>query len=172
LKDKTISVDWKVENETGIVKYELEKSTDGYSFTKATTINVSSNNGSSNYSWIDKEISNNNFYRIKSISTSGEIKYSQIVKVVTGNKQSEITAFPNPLQNNTINLQFINEVAGNYKVNLINAIGQVVYSNSIITNSNNTSQALTVPQQLSKGVYQLQVNGNDKNVMTQQVIVQ
>ena len=114
----------------------------------------------------------NNFYRVKSIGLNGENRYSQVIKVAWGNTKSNITAYPNPLQNNSINLQFNNKKPGVYTVRLTNNAGQLVYSNELNIISGNTTEALTVQQLLAKGMYQLEVKGPAGANMQQQVVVQ
>ena len=173
-KNNLVAVEWKVENETAINKYDIEKSIDGNNFSKINSVAAAGNNHPAiSYNVMDeKPAIGNNFYRIKSIGFGGEIRYSQIIKVALGNTKTNITAYPNPLQNNSINLQLNNIKTGMYAVRLINGSGQVVYTNELNVTSSNTTQAVTVQQLLAKGMYQLEVKGPGDILMQQQVIVQ
>ena len=70
---KNIDVEWKVANETGIEKYEVERSGDGKTFNGLDVEKVKTNSESAeSYSWIDANpLPGNNFYRIKSIDKIG-----------------------------------------------------------------------------------------------------
>ncbi len=173
-KNHQVAVEWKVENETGINKYEIEKSVDGSNFSKINSVVATGNSHSAiSYNVMDeKPVIGNNFYRIKSIGFGGDIRYSQVIKVVLGNTKTTIIAYPNPLQNNSINLQLNNIKTGIYAVRLINGSGQVVYTNELNITSSNTTEAVTVQQLLAKGLYQLEVKGPGDSLMQQQVIVQ
>jgi hypothetical protein len=172
-QQKDIAVEWNVSNETNIAGYELEKSTNGNHFNTINNITAISNNGAAaHYNRLDENPApGNNFYRIKSIELSGRIQYSQIVKVFNGNGKAFISVYPNPLQDNTINLQFSNEPAGKYTIKLSNMNGQLIYTTELMIAGNNTAQAIAVPQQLAKGAYQIEVNGAAGTTVVQQVLV-
>lgn len=173
-KDKNITVEWKVENEINMVKYEVEKSTDGSVFTKVGTINVSGTNNTYNrYNWLDvKAVQGSNFYRIKTYDRSGQVKYSVIVKVVTAKSEGGFSIYPNPVSGNVINLYMTNQPAGAYKISLTNTIGQVLYTTSLQNNGGNSSHALNTGSKLAAGIYQLQITGQNDNHNTQKVIVE
>jgi hypothetical protein len=164
-----IAVDWKVENQLNIAGYEVEKSTDGRNFTKVAAQKASGANGSSAmYNWLDiNAVPGDNFYRIKSIGISGDIKYSIIVKVKIGKGSPEITVYPNPVTGGVVTLQFANMPKGNYTVRLINGIGQTIQTNQITHSGANTAQSFTIERGVAKGNYQLQIikPSGDKEVM-------
>ncbi len=57
-------VEWKVENESNMKQYEVEKSVDGNKFTKAATIEAI-NGRANDYNWLDQHVSAGyNYYRI------------------------------------------------------------------------------------------------------------
>ncbi len=169
-----IAVEWNLANETGIASYELQKSTDGNRFNTISTIALAATSTSgAHYTRLDETpVPGNNFYRIKTISSGGQLQYSQVLKVIMGNKASAISVYPNPLQNNTINLQFSNQPAGKYSVRLTNTSGQLAYTGELNITSNNATEAISVPQLLARGIYQLEVNGPGNAGILQQVIVQ
>ncbi len=169
-----IAVEWKVENESGILKYELEKSSNGRSFTMVSEIEVTTvNNSTAQYSWLDRNAAASaNFYRVKSIERNGHLTYSEVVQVSGEDGNNSIAVSPNPLQNNTINLQFRNQASGNYTVRLMNNNGQLIYQTGIKITGNSVSQAVSVPETLGKGIYQVEVRGPGNTRMLQQVIVQ
>ena len=171
-----IAVQWKVENQTGISKYEIEKSTDGQHFTIVGTDAATGNtntNATASYQWLDlNPATGNNYYRIASINTDGSIQYSDIVKVTTGNAESSISVYPNPIQNNTINIQFNNQPTGDYQVTLLDNAGQLVYESEITLTESNTTAALAVSNKLAKGIYQLKLQGPQNNHSIQKILVQ
>jgi Secretion system C-terminal sorting domain len=173
-KNTNIAVEWKVENEIDMLKYDVEKSTDGSVFTRVNTINVSGTTNTYNsYSWLDvNAVQGNNFYRIKTYSRSGQIKYSSIVKVAMGKSETGFSIYPNPIKGSVINLQMNNEPAGTYLVRLTNTIGQTLYTNTIKNNGGNSIQSLNTGSKLPAGVYQLEIIGQDNNHNTQKVIVE
>ena len=172
-KNSNIAVEWKVENEINMLKYDVEKSTDGILFAPVNTTNVTGlNNTSDTYSWLDvKAVQGNNFYRIKSYDLNGEIKYSEIVKVAIGKSAGGFSIYPNPITDNIINLVMTNQPAGEYQVKLINTIGQVIFVKTILNNGSNSNHSLNTVSKLNPGIYQLEIMGDDNNHNTQSVIV-
>ncbi|UEG49277.1 T9SS type A sorting domain-containing protein [Ferruginibacter lapsinanis] len=172
--DNNIAVEWIVENETNIAKYEVEKSADGASFITAGTKNVAGNNNSTNtYNWLDEHtLTGNNFYRIKIYETNGQVKYSSIVKVSNSNNiEKGLNVYPNPVTNGTINLHLNNQVAGSYELKLINTLGQIIYNNTLKHTGSNATYVIKLKEsQLINGIYQLKITTPDKTIVTQSII--
>jgi hypothetical protein len=173
-KNTGVVVQWNVENELNIVQYEVEKSADATHFTQADiTIAKGNNNSSVEYDWIDpKPVTGANYYKIKSVDRNGIVKYSDIIRVNIGGNGSAITVYPNPVINNTMNLQFSDEPLGNYQANLFNSDGQIVYSKDISVTSNNTAQVLSLQSTLAKGNYELKIKGPGDVENIQKIIVE
>ena len=175
LLNNDVAVEWKVANEINILGYEVEKSTSGTVFNSSYSVKVNgSNNANNTYNWFDVNATQgNNFYRIKSIDNNGEVKYSAIVKVtINSSKTSSIKIYPNPVNNNIINLQLTNQPKGNYLLKFTNNIGQTIYSTNMQSNSINSTLSINIPGKLTSGVYNLEVNTPDNKTSTQKVIVE
>ncbi|MEO6233207.1 MAG: T9SS type A sorting domain-containing protein [Ferruginibacter sp.] len=170
-----ILINYKVENEINIKTYEVEHSVNGQSFTKLADVAINAGRDvAKSYSYVDETPgSGNNFYRIVSIDKDGSKKYSQIIKVTIGKTgKGVITIYPNPVKGNMINLQFTNELTGDYQVRLINSNGQAVYAGKFTINSSNISQTLLTNQQLQTGIYQLEIIKPNNSVEVKRAIVQ
>lgn len=169
-----IAVDWKVENEINIVKYEIEKSLNGTSFTAVGTQVVKGNNNSSNtYSWIDQNVSaGTNYYRIKVFDASGEVKYSSIVKVNIDEVKSGITIYPNPVKGSAFNVQFKQQASGKYQLRLLNNIGQTLQVSTVNVSSNNVIESVKLKSDLTAGVYQLEIVMPDNQKQVQKIIAE
>ena len=91
------SLSWQVENEVNVVRYELQRSTDGQRFE---TIGSVSANGSANYNYTDNNINLSPvyFYRLKTYDIDGTYNYSNIVKLNGPVKAVNIIATPNPFK--------------------------------------------------------------------------
>lgn len=154
LQNNHVLVEWATQNESGMLQYEVEKSTDENNFQTSGTINAQ-NNGSQNYQWTDLQpTTGNNYYRIKSVSKDGSISYSQVVKVIFGKIIPVMEVAPNPILNGTIHLVFKNEPLGNYSISLTNLLGQVILSKTITHTETNASETISGGS-VNKGVYQL-----------------
>lgn len=169
-----VTVDWKVENEINLSKYEVERSVNGIDFTSIGSVNVISNRSFGTYSQIDDQpVTGTNFYRVKSVDRDGSKKYSLVVKVNTVKAAiGSISIYPNPIKGNMVNLRFVGQPAGVYQVRMISNTGQMVYMGKMTISSDNTTETIYTAQKLSGGIYQLEIKAPDNTVQVQKAIVQ
>ncbi len=156
-KGIAVQVEWNIGNESSLKHYEIEKSTNGRTFSKVGMQSKRSQLSVENYAWLDATPNNgNNYYRIKAIEQNGQYKYSQVVNVRTGKGSSTITIYPNPVKENQATLQFINQQKGRFTITLTNQPGQVVSGTYIIHPGGSASQSLPF-QNLATGLYLLKL---------------
>ncbi|MBC7587948.1 MAG: T9SS type A sorting domain-containing protein, partial [Chitinophagaceae bacterium] len=171
-KNAGIEVTWNTANGVNMGSYEVEESTDGTNFTKATTV-AAKNAASNSYNWFDGTVINgDNYYRIKSVEKNGSSRYSNIVKVRIGGKNAEFTIYPNPVKGGIINLQMGNVEKGIYTVKLFSNLGQELVSRTIIHNGGSASQTILLGNAVPQGSYRMQVMNNGTTVATKTVIVE
>ena len=142
-KSSDIEVAWKVDNESDMQQYNVEKSTDGNRFINVGKV-AANNTGAAGYTWLDKNASPGyNYYRIASVSKNGKVNYTQIVKVFISKATKEFSIYPNPVINETINLQFTNQPAGIYQIRLLDHLGQVILAKTIIHTDGNGKEPIS-----------------------------
>ncbi|MEO8769744.1 MAG: T9SS type A sorting domain-containing protein [Ferruginibacter sp.] len=172
--DAGITVNWNVENETGIDHYEVERGADGQNLASIETAGASSNNGgNARYNYIDsRPLKGDNFYRIRSVGMNGNIKYSAIVKVRDVKEVPAISIYPNPVVDKIMNITFTGQPAGNYNIQLSNKLGQVVYKTNveIANSSTTTTRSVNLGNEISSGIYQVVISSQNRK-FTEQVIV-
>ncbi len=167
-KNTAIQVEWNVSNESAIANYEVEKSIDGRSFTKAGSVIA---NGGTSYNWLDvAPVQGNNHYRVKSVGVNGEVKLTSVVNVKLGKGGAAVSVYPNPVKDNSISLQFANMVKGSYTVTLYNTAGQVMATKLVQHNGGSATEQMVLPT-LAKGMYQLEVKG-EASKSTQTIMIQ
>lgn len=168
--DRSIAVNWTVENELNIERYTIERSADGAGFTGIITTAA---NNSRAYTKNDiSPLADDNFYRIKATSIGGQVQYSAVVKVAPLQPTKSISVYPNPVVNKTMQVQFSNQEKGSYRLQLSNKLGQVVYSGTVILSSNNVIKAVRLDNSVSAGIYQLRIVNENGKAMTEQVIIE
>lgn len=152
-------VNWKVGGESGIKNYLVERSTNGKNFNVIGTVAATGfNSNDIIYSFTDGTSANGTyFYRVKSNDLSGEIKISSIVKISIGSSRSAIIVSPNPVEDNSIHLQLINQPKGKYELRLMNTNGAQLFKTTIINADGNSVQTIKAPSTLAKGIYQLEI---------------
>jgi hypothetical protein len=168
-----IAVDWTVGDEWDVQQYSIERSTDNKTFTEAGTVSATGNNNlSAAYRWIDVAPQPGvYYYRIKSISSKGAVSYSDIVKIKILNSRTDLYVFPNPVQDNIIQLQLNDKVAGQYNARLFNSAGLQLINNKIIHAGATATFQLKPTIVLPAGTYSLEVVSPDKKTALIKVVV-
>lgn len=173
-QQSNISVEWDVENEININKYEVEKSADGINFVKVNSTSATGANGSSaHYQWLDLNPSaGDNYYRVRSIGKDGKYEFSKVVVVKMANVLSDIRVYPNPVTTNNIGVEFKNMPVGIYHAKLLNTVGQTMLKKQISHAAGTSIESIQPVRKLIAGMYQLEIVSPDKTIMTLKVIVE
>lgn len=173
-RQQQIAVDWKVNHELNVSRYEVERSADGRNFSKAGSVSATGNNrGAQSYQWMDvRPNQGNNYYRIRSVEVTGDTKYTEIVKVFIGKGQPAISLMNNPVQGSMIGLQLNSQPAGNYFLKLSGVNGQMVQQQQIQFAGGNGSISFQISGSVPNGVYQLEVISADNSRSVHKLIVQ
>ena len=111
-------INWQLNYDEQVANYEVQRSTTALNFITINSLISKNKNGMFEYSFNDANafaLNNTLYYRVKTILKTGEVNFSQIVKVNKINApQLQLVAFPNPFVNNiilNINMPNINENA-------------------------------------------------------------
>ncbi len=157
-QNKNIAIDWKVENESGITRYEVERSANGQSFKSIGMLNAGAGyGGTANYHWLDENVlPGNNFYRIKTTDISGKLTYTSVIKIYAGHTKSALLIYPNPAPAGIVHLQMNDMPAGTYHAKLMNSTGKTMLVKTVIHSEGNSNEALNFSN-LPKGLYILEV---------------
>ncbi|MEP6711712.1 MAG: T9SS type A sorting domain-containing protein [Ferruginibacter sp.] len=127
-KSNAVQVEWTTENEINVKKFELERSADGTQFSKISTVNAIAGNATG-YRWFDATpLKGNNYYRVKAIDGDGKFSYS-LVRLIKFIGSEVIILYPNPVKKGTT-LQVVLQNTIADKIEIINAAGTLLYSNS------------------------------------------
>jgi hypothetical protein len=163
-------VNWSVAAESGIVKYTVERSGDGSSFTAIGSVAA---DDAGSYAYTDAAVLQGaNYYRVVAIGTTGVETYSAIVKVdASGSNAPQITIYPNPVTGGTVNIEMVNEPAGAYGVQLLNAIGQLVYRAQITIAGGASTQSISLPDALAAGFYRLDIITPNGERVTNKIVI-
>ncbi|UAY51599.1 autotransporter-associated beta strand repeat-containing protein [Ferruginibacter albus] len=152
--NNSIEVNWKTSQEINIIKYEIEHSDDGKSFTSIGQINATN---LQSYSWLDEKIvSQSNYYRIKSIDATGKTSYSETVKVDI-EQASSISVFPNPVTDKSIHLYMNNQPQGLYTICLFDMSGRLVFQNKISVSNHQSLYKLSITKTMTTGLYKMEI---------------
>ena len=169
VKDNSVVIDWNLSERSGTDKYEIEMSRDGKNFVNLGQ-GVSGYNGNANdfrfiYS-LQHNLPGNFYFRIKQTDVSGKSFYSEIRQAgITTKNNSNVVVYPNPTVSG-INIQFAKAGGGNYKVEMINGVGQMFFHKNYQT-ANPSSVNIEWPHKPAPGIYYVRVT--DMNNQTFQL---
>lgn len=155
-----INLKWRVENETSLDRYEIERSTDAINYLKVNEIRNTSNlTGANSYSLVDNVtsvLSNQLYYRIKQYDHDGSYYFSKTIAIKRHNKTSSIFVYPNPVNGN-LYINISNTTTDKAVISIFNSAGsQVILQQEQLINGNN-SFTIDGVDRLSKGVYLLSI---------------
>jgi hypothetical protein len=174
LADKSIKVSWRSENEAGTDHYEIQRSENGFTFSSLAAQTATNNaGGTASYSYHDLQPNAGiNYYRVKAVSTSGAVSYTVVVKVTPLNEKPSFSVSPNPVKNKLIRLQATAQAPGDYKVQLINNAGQVVYKGMITVSGSVYIKTIPLPANTAAGNYKLSVTDTGGHIQAQSIIIE
>jgi len=153
-------LEWATSSEQNSSYFELQRSTDGVNFVKASTITAAGNSNSiKNYNYADNiaGISSNVFYyRLKQVDISGQAKYSTILKINLNIKGFEVDASPNPFVG-YLRVQ-VDAVQKEHATITLNGLdGKMIMKQATTLNKGSNAVLLESLDKLAAGVYLLTV---------------
>ena len=160
--DKAI-LTWSVlENENGHA-FQIEKSSDGTTFTTIGIVITTQKAGDEVYSYKD-DLQGRAYYRLKLVSKGGVAMYSAVLfmkKQVT--TTSALNLLQNPVQS-TIKFSFQSGINAATQVTVYNTLGVKVYQTSFAAQKGANTIAMTLDGQIKGGTYVLEVmNATNRN---------
>lgn len=168
---KQVLVKWTTAQEQKLAEYEVERSSNGVSFTNTGNVKARNSQGVQQYGFTDyTPSSGNNYYRIKSVNLDGTFKFSEIVKVSLPYLSNEkVQLYPNPAVAG-IQLQLNDLPAGSYQVRIIDASGRNL--ENVRLQKVQDSQVFGLQTgKLAQGLYRLQVTNEKGETISVQTLM-
>ena len=166
VKNGGVNVEWSNLTERDIATYFVERSVNGKDYTIISQhLPKSNRDDKASYICFDPNPApGTNYYRIKTIEKSTKIIFSRIMRVETDMLQQSFSLYPNPLRSGPLVLGLSGIKEGRYQLRVINSAGQEVFTKSIITQGDFSTQSLELPSQIKKGIYNILIAGNDYKI--------
>lgn len=166
LVKQDVKLDWKSISHDKVLKYDVERSSDGVGFVSAGTVAAVDNADEQTYYFTDNNAANCShpalYYRIRQTDIGGSISYSPVAKVQLGKQNSFTLAVVNPARG-AVQLSVNMPEAGEAGIAISDAQGRVVYRTTMQLNAGTHSFQLGNAPQLAPGNYFIAVmNGNNK----------
>ena len=171
-KTTGIEISWSTYTERNLSHFEIEKSLNGQQFSFIGQVNAAGNSDVKiNYAFIDNlPVNGNNFYRIKSVDLDGKSGMSQVVKINTIGKNSDLAIHPNPVVGSRISFQVSNLQRGLYNLQLYNFSGQLIYNEQYQHPGGSIGQTFKIPESVKPGIYSLKLSGKQIDLIKALVI--
>lgn len=153
LSNQKVQLTWKTASETNNSHFEIEKSSDGRTFTFIGQVKAKESTGYIlDYSFTDESpITGIMYYRLKQVDVDGTQKNMGIKTVHAGQTPNALRAYPNPISGNRITVSTGNEpLPAMYRITDVQ--GKLVQSGTL----QHEEQLIDVPG-LKKGVYFLYI---------------
>lgn len=156
---------WTTATEHNDKGFEIERSTDGYSWSAISFVPSLAEYGNSsmqlNYNFTDKmPVNNRNFYRLKQVDLDGNYAFSTIRSVWIGSANS-VSIYPNPTNNQVT----ISGLKGSENIGVYDATGKLLMQQKAVK----TSLTMLLDQ-LSNGVYYITITGQDNTVTSHKIL--
>lgn len=159
----SVSLNWKFATSNGVAQYELERSLDGAAYTTVSGKTFNGVDVPELDSYTDVVAGSKTYaYRLKVLSLSGKVTYSQVIYFKDGNEVSvnQMNIYPNVIQNGA-SVQVNSDVAMKTTAQVVDYSGKIVYKTAVQLNKGTNSFYLDITGKLAKGNYLLvlPVNG-------------
>ena len=170
--DKTNKIKWTYTNELNIAQYSVELSKNGAGFIGIGNQNAENTSSTKSYLFNDAQRGSGSYsYRIKATSTTGQIQYSDVVKIIEGDNKPAFAVRPNPVENKTLRIIFEN-MEGDYLLRLVSKQGATVFNSQTTISSSKEVKNIVVDSNFATGVYELILTNNAGKSFVQTIFIQ
>jgi Secretion system C-terminal sorting domain len=163
-----IVLNWATANALQMSHFEVEKSKDGKAFERIGQVKAINTIDPTNYKLIDEHpYEGVNYYRLKSVETSGKVAYSKIISIILSGKLLA-KIYPNPIESD-LNIDVVSDKNNSeVMVELIDVVGKIVdVQKRKITSG--TSNITFDTDNLISGTYIVRIT-NDDNVVQHKIV--
>jgi hypothetical protein len=141
-----VKLTWLVASELNVNRYEVERSSNGKTFTKIGSVAATA---LVTYTYLDATFSTgSNYYRLKAVDNDGKFKYSSVVLYKVGKSGISLRTYPSPATSEvTVQYDPGTEVS---EFSVLSASGQVVKTVKTVPGKSETTIDIST---LTKGIY-------------------
>ncbi len=171
IKEGKVNLIWNTVSEIDCNGFEIEKSQNGTDFQKSGFVKSKSTTNSSfsafEYSYVDANPFDKNYYRLKQLDNDGKYSYSKTIFLRMNKSVNNFTLdkiFPIPAKN-TINMSVKAPVATKIEMQILNIAGKVVTRKELFLQEGMNEVSNDV-QALSKGNYYIKIVADNGETIT------
>lgn len=157
---------WSVaQNENGN-RIDLEKSSDGKTFSTAAVILTTMKTGAESYQYNDATFERSTYYRLRIVNNNGGIEYSRTIFLQNAAlaQASNLTILQNPVLS-TVNFEYTAAEAGLSTVTVYNLNGAKMLTTQIRMYKGRNTMSVNLDSRVAPGSYIMEVtNGTDRSI--------
>lgn len=162
---------WAVNKEIGSAKFILQRSTDSKNFADIATI-AEENKSIADKNYYYTDISPNkgvNYYRLKTIESNGQAKFSAI-KSVRNLGTADVSVYPNPVKE-SVSLVIVSDATDKVNISITDINGKLVYNKNGYAVNKGENKLNMPANQLKNGTYVIKIQLMD-DVVVKRIIKQ
>jgi hypothetical protein len=165
-------IEWTLSQEHGNQGFEVERSADGVEFEPLGFVQSFGNSTAPvNYSFMDRHVGSAPvyFYRLQQLDLNGQHRYSNTIEVA-GLVQQGLAVLPTQFSDHFV-VTGVTTAKGNLQLDLFNAQGDKVLSQSLITEDGGVNTTV-LTQSIASGIYLFRISSNYGQVALGKVVKQ
>lgn len=169
-----IQLQWRTASELNNAGFVIERSMQGTQYDSIGFVPSASISGAgAQYSFTDYITPESGvYYRLKQIDLNGvRFSYSPIRYVQPVSSGSQIEVFPNPVNQQPLQIQFPERITGPVRLQLIGMKGQILLDRQVNNQQGARQFTIQLPENLARGMYNLRIlQGDQTEVKSIQVL--
>ncbi|MBS1654508.1 MAG: SGNH/GDSL hydrolase family protein [Bacteroidetes bacterium] len=168
--NKTDLIKWTTAGEENNIRFEIQRSNDGISFSPVYTENTNISSQQDSFEWTDHESAGSMvYYRLKITEASGRVSYSSIVSIRNNYNNIVLNNIYFDHSAGNLSLQISSDESRTIVLSIINTSGSVITTKKEFISS--PGQTVSIPvQSISSGEYFIRVTTDDGQSVTKAFI--
>jgi hypothetical protein len=163
LKGNNVLLEWTTSFEINSKEFQIEKSTDGVTYSKLNTMAAAGNSFTEKkYNYLDAEATEINYYRLKMVDIDGYAKQSNVIVIKNSGILSQSISVTNMPFSDFINIRFAKVPKGKTMLKLFDLSGRLISISEKLNPVSSVIQFDNYNKNIAKGIYLLQVESEGK----------
>lgn len=174
-----IQLTWQTVTESNSSHFIIQESTNSLTFSDLDRVEAA---GFSqlplDYLYVDERVGVYNYYRLKAVDLDGSYEYSDVIKVDSDCYSPDVingvtSVYPNPIKTgHSLKVQvYTNRIQPLAGLVLMDVLGSVSYKKRLGLDEGANTISCIIPQELSPGIYLLQINGDNWFATPQKLVI-
>ncbi|MGN6165777.1 MAG: T9SS type A sorting domain-containing protein [Flavisolibacter sp.] len=153
LSKSTVQLQWLIADNQTADKFEIQRSTDGVSFTTASTMTATHKTGDENYSFSETATSGKVLYRLKMYDNNANAEYSKVLVFnATATNQAALQVLTNPVKDKLI-ISFSNASSEAAQVHIYDNSGRMVQKQTLTVSQGINTTTIALNGNYKAGLY-------------------